>query len=325
MAVRIDCLGGGSIGLLLAGKLANAGATVTVVTRTEEQALSIQEKGLVVLETEGRLKVHPNAVSFNQYASSVAGQAEWILLTVKQKDITGELLAALNLHAGPETSVCCFQNGLGHLEKLRDAGLPARLYAAVTTEGARRTELHTVMHTGRGMTWIGEPGVYAAGEEHSPNPGRFTHLLETAGFFAKMSNFIDREIWNKLIMNAVINPVTALLKVHNGELLDSAETLELMSSLYKEAAQLAASLGVTLAEDLWERILAVCRATERNRSSMLQDVEAGRRTELEWLNGSLLRHGEALGLPMPVHRTVYLLVRSMEERSLRQPDGTKSF
>lgn len=329
LAVRIDIVGGGSVGLLLAAGLGRSGAGITVVTRTEEQARRINGYGLKLQDAEQAFISTPRAVPVMEYSrepessGSPGKPPDWILLTVKQKDITPGLLKTLSLRSGPGTSVCCFQNGIGHVDKLREACLPGRIYAAVTTEGARRSDLDTVEHTGRGITRIGEPGVREEPSAMPENLRRLQDLLTEAGFLTELSNCIDREIWNKLIMNAVINPLTAVLQVPNGRLLDSKESMSLMEALFQEAAGLADALGIDIAPDLWDRIVAVCRATERNRSSMLQDVEAGRRTELEWLNGSLLREAEKAGLTLPVHRTVYRLVRckedwAMEDASYRE-------
>ncbi|WP_438446289.1 ketopantoate reductase family protein [Gorillibacterium sp. sgz5001074] len=310
--MRIDCIGGGSIGLLLASKLAAAGATIRVVTRSEEQASRIAGSGLTIREGGRHNHTEADSVSIASYSGGPGAgipRPDWILLAVKQKDITDELIRSLSMWCGPGTSICCFQNGIGHVDKLRAAAVAAPVYAAVTTEGARRTELHAVDHTGSGKTWIGEPG----GKVREPEQLRsLLSILVRAGFEAELSNSIDREIWNKLIINTVINPVTALLGVPNGRLLDSTDALALMRSLFQEASGVAEVLGIGIADDLWERLLAVCRATERNRSSMLQDMEAGRRTELEWLNGSLLRVAGRLGLDLPVHGAVYRLVRCRE-------------
>lgn len=313
--MRIDCIGGGSVGLLLAGRLALAGCEVTLVTRTAEQAGRIREAGLTVLDANGAPVGQANVrcLEGDRYPDRPGDAPDWILLAVKQKDIDEALLQMLKDRADPAALICCFQNGIGHLEKLLPAVGPGRLYAAVTTEGARRTGLGEVRHTGRGHTYIGAADKLFRPEEAAGGLPRFVEMLAQAGFSAEMSNTIENEIWNKLIINAVINPLTAILQVPNGKILESAAALPLMKDLFAEAEDLARVLGIAVAEDLWERLSAVCRATALNRSSMLQDLEAGRRTELEWLNGSLLRQAARIGEELPVHETVYRLVKAREE------------
>lgn len=311
MALRIHCIGGGSIGLLLSSGLCLAGAQVTVVTRTGEQADLLQASGIRLLGTDGiERSVYPEAVGFQEYASGRTAAAEWILVAVKQKDLASGLLEAISVQASGGASVCCFQNGIGHLDKLRNA-VRGDLFAAVTTEGARRTEPNRVEHTGRGFTWIGSAEARSE-EGESSRLRELVAFMVKAGFEAKESGTIEGEIWNKLIINSAVNPITALLEVPNGELLESADTLELMRALYREAVELAAHRGIRPDPALWDRLIGVCRATARNRSSMLQDLEAGRPTELEWMNGSLLRYAEETGMELPAHRTVYALVRSKE-------------
>lgn len=313
--MRVDCIGGGALGMLLAGKLATSGqAQVRLVTRTEEQALAIRETGLQ-LQDPGSLilrGVTVPVVSFEEFARSSpeSGNEYAILLTVKQKDIGSRLASVLQFQLGDNGLLCCFQNGIGHLEQLAEAVAPERLWSAVTTEGARRLSNSSVQHAGSGITWIG--GRAQGGNQSGNDVSELIELLNKAGFDTKMSKRIDRHIWNKFVMNLVINPLTALLGVTNGALLQSQEALSLMKQLYDEAAGLAVSRQIDLHQELWEDLLAVCRATAANRSSMLQDLEAGRQTELEWLTGSLLRMAQEQGVSLPVHEVLYRLVKIKE-------------
>jgi 2-dehydropantoate 2-reductase len=316
--MRIDCVGGGSVGLLLAGRLAQAGCSVTLVTRTEEQADRLRKSGLTVMERDGTEKgsILTRAIAIDRYPEASSPAPEWILMAVKQKDIDAALLGALIRVAAPSTSLCCFQNGIGHLEKLSPAFGPERLFAAVTTEGARRTNQTVVHHTGSGYTRVGAPGIKESSGAAGLRLQGLIDMLSLAGFSVEPSNCIEREIWNKLIINVVVNPLTAILQVPNGKLLESEHTLRLMRGLYEEADSLARTLGIDPDKDLWERLLTVCRATALNRSSMLQDLESGRTTELEWLNGSLLREASKAGQALMSHQTVYMLVKAREELSL---------
>jgi 2-dehydropantoate 2-reductase len=112
----------------------------------------------------------------------------------------------------------------------------------------------------------------------------------------------------------VINPLTAILQVTNGVLPELPAALTLMRTLYEEAKELADKLNITLAPDLWEQLLAVSRLTAHNRSSMLQDVQSRRRTELDSITGGLLAKAREAGVRLPAHETVYALVRSIEQQ-----------
>lgn len=322
--MRIDCIGGGSIGMLLAGRLAAGRAQVNLVTRTAEQAAALRSEGITVTDYESGVSVSSSiqAVDFGEYAEQDGAAPEWILLAVKQKDIDGRMLEAIRRKASPDTWVVCFQNGIGHMEKLRGTAAASHLLAAVTTEGARRKGLTEVWHTGRGYIRIGR-AYPDGGGGLGGYPEDVLKIMREAGFDAESSNFIHREIWNKLIMNVVINPLTALLEVPNGGLLETGESLELMKRLYEEALGLAGELGIAVDEELWDKLLGVCRATARNRSSMLQDVEAGRQTELEWLTGSIIREGRRLGRELPAHETVYSLMKAKEHKARAAQAGLR--
>ena len=138
-------------------------------------------------------------------------------------------------------------------------------------------------------------------------------MLELAGFHAVLSKNMEVRIWSKLAINVVINPLTAILRVPNGELLRSAWTRSLMQDLYQEVLQLAVAKGIKLPAELWDTILEVCLATSTNHSSMLQDVEASRQTEVDYLNGSLVTMANELGLELPAHRMVYRMIKAIEK------------
>jgi len=116
-----------------------------------------------------------------------------------------------------------------------------------------------------------------------------------------------------LLVNSVINPLTAVLGVPNGRLIESEHLLRLMRRLADEAVALARTVGVSVRDDFWDQLTAVCRNTATNDSSMLQDVRQGRETEIEWINGAMLRIAGTCGVSMPTHRTVYDMVKALEQ------------
>jgi 2-dehydropantoate 2-reductase len=137
-------------------------------------------------------------------------------------------------------------------------------------------------------------------------------MLEKAGFHTVMSKNMDVRIWSKLTINAVINPLTAILRVKNGDLLLSPWVRSLMNDLYQETRMVATAKGILLPDELWDTMLSVCEATSLNHSSMLQDIEQSRRTEIDYINGSLVKMAKDLNLEIPTHQTVYHLVKALE-------------
>lgn len=315
---RIDIVGAGSLGMLFAAKLGEAGAAVRLIARSGLQADEINRRGLAVSdpadpETFRQVKVKALDSSCFENECEDGPGADWILLTVKQRDVTDKLAAVLSGKLKSCGSILCFQNGIGHAEKLSEAVPSEAIWIAVTTEASRKESPWQVRHTGTGLTSIGEA---VAGRDRDrlswAHVETLAGLLGDAGFKSILSNDIESAVWNKLLMNSVINPLTAILRVRNGDLLRSEETLLLMRRLLEEGRQIAAKLGIQTAHDLWDRLVEVCKATSANHSSMLQDILNGRPTEIDWINGSLLRYGEREGLCLHTHRILYTLVKASE-------------
>jgi len=114
------------------------------------------------------------------------------------------------------------------------------------------------------------------------------------------------------LINSVINPLTAIHRIPNGQLLRSPFLLTRMERLFSEGRALARSLGIEVEDDAWHKLIEVCAATAENHSSMLQDVLSGRRTEIDWINGSMLAMAAGAGIAMPCHREVYEQVKGLE-------------
>lgn len=300
--------------MLLSAKLALSGQDVTLWTRTEGQAKLIGEQGvgLETLADSGRLNVRLRAAPF---AEARQGEAGLVLVAVKQTALTEELLRRMSRVAAQDAAVVLFQNGVGHFGRVQ-AALPGRtLLSAVTTEGALRTGPASVQHTGEGETWIGSETAHPnASDQLGMAMSVVKLMMEKAGFSAFLSNEIRQRILRKLLINAVINPLTAIWRVTNGELPNSPDRLNVMQALFRETVHILRRYGglqeVSDAE-LWETVLEVCAATSANRSSMLQDVLAGRPTEIDAMNGQICRMASAIGEPSPWNETLTTLVKAI--------------
>lgn len=329
---RTAVMGGGAMGMLLAGKLAAAGVPVELWTRTEEQARFIALQGLTIEEPDAvngqAVRVRVDALSFDNAPSGYSG---FLIVALKQNALSGSLLKELAAKLSEEAVLVLFQNGLGHMERLAETLPGRRLIAAVTTEGALRTGPGSVRHTGRGETWLGE---WTEGGDDvrdlrkaktSSGSDTLTSELESvlnqAGFSVFVSNPIRERMLRKLLINAVINPLSALWRVPNGELPATGERKAVMEALFRETLGILRGNGLRGGEEreLWEAVLNVCEATAANRSSMLQDVLAGRETEIDAVNGAVCRLADADGREAPWNAAVTALVkavRSPERESL---------
>ena len=222
-------------------------------------------------------------------------EADWVILLVKTGDTRD---AALTARAMAPRGVVSLQNGLVD-EVLREACAGVLAGQGITTEGAFRDGAG-VKPAGAGETLL-PPGFEAVAAR-----------LQEAGIAARVEPQIAAARLAKLLMNVVINPLAAIFRVPNGAVLELPQR-PLFDALLAEAWPVLRAEGLALGEDAArERVIAVARATGANRASMLQDVLAGRRTEIEAITGSLLALAERQGTELPTHRAVFALVRVIE-------------
>ena len=176
--------------------------------------------------------------------------------------------------------------------------------------GVTKSAEGAVIHAGAGPTYVGPgPGSQVTPEEVAA----VVDLFRLAGLECQARDDIDRVLWEKLLVNVAINPLTALLRVPNGTLPDLPEAWQIALAAAAEARAVAGAAGIPLDGDFEARLRQVCAATARNCSSMLQDVLAGRPTEIEALNGRVSARGAALGVPTPVNDLLTRLLRAWGE------------
>ncbi|MCP1185747.1 ketopantoate reductase family protein [Paenibacillus sp. 1781tsa1] len=312
----IDIVGAGALGLLYGGKLLLTGNQVRFWTRTTAQADLLSHDGVTLVERDKEIHILPDQIQAKPICElpdtwkNTPG--EWLLLMVKQTGIDDFIheISPLQDHM---LNIACFQNGMGHLEKLHAAMPNSLLCSAVTTEGAKRSQ-RQVTRAGAGETRLGSRNIHIEASISIEEERIFTlsRLLEQAGFDCTVSNEIDKLIYRKLLINAVINPLTALWRIPNGELIITEERKRLMRQLYDEVLLVYSERGICLDQDMWDQLILVCRSTATNTSSMLADVLAGRGTEVGSINGHIVRMAQKSGLAAPTHELLLHLIEGMQ-------------
>lgn len=298
--MRIAVLGTGALGCLWAAHLA-AHAEVWMLGTWAEGIAAIRQHGVTVCTAEGCWQARVSVAA----TPDDAPPAEVVLTLVKSYQTARAARWAAQI-AAPDGLVVTLQNGLDNLPRLAAAVGPARAVAGATAEGATLLAPGRVRHAGRGPTWLGARAENAVAVE------ALASLFLRAGFDARVTDDIEGLLWRKAILNAAINPLSALWRVPNGELLATDGRRRLLAQLAQEAADVARARGVrALPEDPFAAVSAVCRATAANRSSMLQDVERGRPTEIDSINGVIVQIGRQLGVATPLNEAVWQLVRAL--------------
>lgn len=315
--MRVEVIGGGALGQLFAAAAAKGGAKVVLYTRTTEQAAMIMDSGIQVSEPTEK---QPRIIGFpaiearpiDRFAEN-NDQPRWIVLAVKQKHLDTALLAKLQVHVRAEDRLFCLQNGVGHMERLAEALPEVSIYAAVTTEGARRLGAASVLHAGKGSTLFGKlaSARQSSSVEQEQAEKMLIEVLGSGGLSLTVSNEIETAMYRKLLINAVINPLTALWKIENGALLQKEERIKFMRAVFDEIMTVYAAAGIRASSAWWEDLLGVCQATARNRSSMLEDVSRGDRTEAAWISGGIVELARRRGKQAPVNQTLLDLIEGL--------------
>jgi 2-dehydropantoate 2-reductase len=299
---RVVVAGAGSIGSLLAAHLARV-ADVTVLTRREEHAAALRERGLRV---SGRSDF---TAELDATADPAAlPDAELAILACKGTDL--EPLAARLEGRLPNATVMTIQNGLGAEEIVAAHGDWPLLSSVTFMSGTRHGDAHVeyVLDT---ATWIGP---YRDTTEADAR--RVAELVEAGGLKAEAFADLRPAQWSKLLFNATVNGVAALTGLphdfHFAQVEELSDLGHLVRDLVDEGKAVAAAAGVELHDDPWEMNVLATQRGHRHFPSMLEDVEARRPTELESINGALVREAERFSVPVPLQTAVYRLVKARE-------------
>lgn len=310
MSERVCVVGGGVIGSLYAAHLA-AVADVWVLTRRPEHARALEEEGLRV---SGK---HDFTARLNATADpDELPDLDLVVLATKATQL--DSAAAALAGRAPAATVMTIQNGLGAEEIVRRYG-DWQLVSAVTfMSGDRHSDTHVEYELDT-ATWLGP---YAGTETPYERVREVERLLRDAGLEAQAFPDLLPAQWSKLIFNATVNTVSALTQLGHVGLFAREETPtdlgHLVHELMDEGRRVADAAGVELHEDPWEMNVLAVRRGETQASdyahvpSMLEDVRAGRPTEVDFITGALVREAERLGVPVPLHTTMYRLVKGRE-------------
>jgi 2-dehydropantoate 2-reductase len=299
-------VGAGALGCLFGSMLARADTQVTLIGRASHVA-AIRRDGLR-FESRGQTTMVP--VAATEDMAAVRG-ARLVLLCVKSTD-TDDAARAMAPYIGPDAVVVNLQNGVDNAERIRahlgNRVLPGLVYVAAEMAGPGH-----VRHTGGGSLTIGELAALRKNGADRPRLEAIAALFAGAGIKVTISDAVEVDLWTKLVMNCAYNAISALTGSQYGKMVALPDIRAVMADTVNEVVAVAAAKGVRLPDDLVARAIALADGMPVTISSTAQDLLRGRRTEIDHLNGYVVREGAALGIATPVNRTLNALVKLAEQ------------
>jgi 2-dehydropantoate 2-reductase len=308
--MRIAIVGAGAMGSVYAALLADAGNDVVVVDLAREHVEAIRRDGLRVEGASGERTVRLDAVT----DPSEAGVVDLVVVATKAMDAPAAATASLPL-LGDDSVVLTIQNGRGSAEAVAGAvGVERLLVGVAGGFGASILAPGHVRHEGMELVRMGE----ATGGP-SERLERVAGAWRAAGFTVETCPDIERVVWEKLICNATFSGPCGVLDRTIGEVLADADAWAVASSCAREGFEVATALGVGLSfDDPVAHVAAFGSRIPAAYPSLVQDLRAGRRTEIDAINGEIPRAGREVGIEAPVNATVTSVVRALERaRGLR--------
>jgi 2-dehydropantoate 2-reductase len=297
MTTSLLIVGSGAMACLFAGRLAASGVEVTMLGSWIEGLRALRERGVRLQLANGEEISYPVRVVTSP---SECTDTKFALVLVKSWQ-TARAAKQLASCLESEGLALTLQNGLNNRQSLANVLKPQRVALGVTTTGATLVEPGLIRPVGDEVITLGV---------HS-RLKPLSDMLRSAGFVVDTVADTSALLWGKLVINASINPLTALLRVTNGELLVRKPARNLMGITARETAAVAVARGIRLPyPDPVVAVETIARRTAENYSSMLRDVIRGAPTEIDSINGAIVNAGEETNVPTPVNRTLWQLIKA---------------
>ena len=302
--MKIAVVGAGAMGSLFGAMLAEAGNDVWLCDVWQDHVQAINNNGLRI---DGEGKTHSARLLATLDPTQI-GPADLVIIFVKSTQTKSAAEAAQYL-VGSEGAVLTLQNGMGNADAIAEHIAPERILAGTTSHGATMLGPGHIRHAGVGPTTL---GAWKNTDQGHGLARRFADFFNTAGIVTEAVDDVRCVIWNKLLINIGINAITALTAIKNGQILDLEITRELCRAAVEEAMAVARAQKIPIRKDAVDVVFKVAEATAANRSSMGQDVDNKRPTEIGAINGFIVRESKRLRLDAPVNFTLTALIETLQ-------------
>lgn len=334
--MRVLIIGAGAMGFLLGSIITRDKGHVTYLTRTSFQADILNKSGIIVESKAGQpiaqeVQAFPfteqgTFATYGVYSKQHFDSFDCVIVTIKQHHLD-LVLPWIDQHIGKKLPLLFLMNGLGHQEKIKNNLEHKHTYYGMTQMGAMKTTENTIQEKGKGITKIGRipesqrdtQAEITSQQDHHPGIISLINTFRNQHFEIDWSGTIEIDMWKKCIVNACINPLTALFRVENGALVKNHRLHHLMYKLYQEMTELITVLkpkqkdAILLKHNLWLEIEQICTKTADNHSSMLQDIKHNRQTEIDAITGYLLTQAKLCGILMPYHQFLFESIHAIEQ------------
>jgi 2-dehydropantoate 2-reductase len=293
--MKIAVIGAGGVGGYFGGRLAAAGEDVRFVARGEHLR-ALQTDGLHLQSPKGNAHVRQRVATDTP---SEIGPVDVVLFTVKMYDVDSAAALVPPL-VGPSTAVITLQNGVDAVDMLSRHIPRANVVGGVAYVAAVIAEPGVIKHTALDTLIFGE-----LDGKPSPRLGALAEAGMRAGFRAIVSDKIEVDLWSKFARLSVFSGMTAITRSPLGVIRDDPEIFAMMRSAMEESIGVGRARGVPLHNSVFDEIMKmVASMPPEAKSSMLEDLERGKRLELPWLSGAVVRLGRAVGVPTPIHQFI---------------------
>jgi 2-dehydropantoate 2-reductase len=304
--MKIVVVGPGAMGCLFAAFLSRSKSKeheIWLLDKDANRAARLNKQGIDVEGIGGNWHADVRATSDVKDIS----KADLFIICVKSYD-TKNAIDRIKSLVGQDASVLTLQNGIGNIEIIGEAIGPDQVIGGITNLGATWLDVGRIRFAGKGETVIGKIDGKTTVQMRA-----IRELFNKAGLDTKISQDIKGFLWSKLIVNCGINALTAITRLHNGKLLDYEGSRKILRDAVTEAVKIAKRKRIKLLyDDPLAKVESVCEACAANVSSMLQDVLRKKRTEIDFINGVIVRFGQELGISVPVNAMLVALVKVIE-------------
>jgi 2-dehydropantoate 2-reductase len=301
--MKIVVVGSGAMGSLFAAFLTRSKEELWLLDKNKERAAKINASGISLEGVSGSWQAKVKATADIEDV----GKADLALICVKAFD-TKSAVEQIKPLLDQNTKILTLQNGIGNVEIISEIAGEEKVIAGITSQGATLIETGKIRHAGSGETIIGSIDGKTPVELR-----QIREIFNKVGFETKMSRDIKSLIWSKLIINVGINALTAITRLPNGKLTEYEGTRRILRDAVTEAARIAKRKRIKLIfDDPLAKVEAVCEGTSDNLSSMLQDVLRKKRTEIDFINGVIVRLGQEMGISVPTNKLLLDLIKTIE-------------